>query len=177
MRLIARITFLCAAIWLGSARAEVVAAAANGFEISNTAVIKAPADKVYAMLLQVGQWWSPKHTWSGAAANLSIDARPGGCFCEKLADGGGVQHMTVNFVMPGKVLRMSGALGPLQPEGLAGSLTWVLKPVDGGTELIQTYKVGGYATRPLLEWAPDVNGVLAEQLARLRKLVETGKPD
>jgi uncharacterized protein YndB with AHSA1/START domain len=177
MPLIARITFLCAAMWLGSARAEVVAASANGFEIRNTAVIKAPADKVYGTLLQIGLWWSPMHTWSGAAANLSIDARPGGCFCEKLADGGGVQHMTVDFVMPGKVLRMSGALGPLQPEGLAGSLTWALKAIAGGTELTQTYKAGGYATRPLPEWAPDVNGVLAEQLARLKKLIETGKPD
>lgn len=174
-----RVGMLLAGLWLtpGLSQAEVIAATANGFEVKEVAVIKAPADQVYASLLQIGRWWNPDHSWSGDAANLSIDARPGGCFCEKLANGGGVQHMTVTFVMPGKLLRLSGALGPLQLEALSGSMSWSLKPVEKASELTLTYKVGGYATRPLPAWAPDVDSVLQQQLGRLQKLVETGKPD
>ena len=51
------------------------------------------------------------------AKNLSIDARPGGCFCEKLPNGGGVEHARVVYVAPREVLRLSGALGPLQGVG------------------------------------------------------------
>ncbi|TXH03834.1 MAG: SRPBCC domain-containing protein [Nevskiaceae bacterium] len=159
------------------ARAEVVAASAAGFEVRDSAVVKAPPDRVYAGLLQIGRWWNPQHTWSGDAAHLSLDAKPGGCFCETLPDGGGVRHMTVSFVMPGKLLRLDGALGPLQGEGLAGSMTWSLAPADGGTTLTLDYKVGGYAARPLPEWAGAVDGVLAEQFQRLRRWIETGKPE
>lgn len=160
-----------------AAQAEVLAITSSGFEVRDSVTIKAPTDKVYAGLLQIGRWWNPQHSWSGDAANLSIDARAGGCFCEKLANGGSVQHMTVSLVMPGKLLRLSGALGPLQSEGFTGSMSWSLKPADGATELTLSYKAGGYATRPVSEWAPDVDGVLAEQLGRLKKFAETGKPD
>jgi hypothetical protein len=57
------------------------------------------------------------HTFSGDAHNLSIDDKATGCFCEKLASGGGVRHMEVVCADPGKKLVLSGALGPLQGGG------------------------------------------------------------
>ena len=62
----------------GAARAEVVDASAAGFEVKQVATIAAPANKVWAALLLPGQWWSGKHSWSGGARNLSLEARVGG---------------------------------------------------------------------------------------------------
>jgi hypothetical protein len=71
--------------------------------------------------------------------------------------------------MPGALLRATGGLGPLQDEAVAGTLTWRLKAVPGGTEVTQTYQVAGHARAGLEKLAPIVDGVLAEQLSGLQK--------
>src|SRR6266536_6129745 len=77
-------------------RGEVVESTAAGFLVRNTAAINAPPAKVYTALTDgVGRWWDPAHTLSNDARNLSLDAKPGGCFCERLPDGGGLEHMRV----------------------------------------------------------------------------------
>lgn len=166
-----------------SAQAEVMTATTNGFQLKQTLQIAAAPAAVYQALTQPERWWNPAHTWSGDAANLSLDARAGGCFCEKLPDGGSVQHLSVVYAAPGKMLRLSGALGPLQSGGLAGAMSFNLKSMpaekDGepsSTELVMVYAVGGYSSRGLNQWAPDVDGVLQGQLSRLKSWVETGKP-
>jgi uncharacterized protein YndB with AHSA1/START domain len=160
-----------------SVHADVVETTAYGFLVRQEATIDAPVDKVYRALAgEVGRWWNPEHTYSGDAANLSIDPRPGGCFCEKLPDGGGVEHLTVAYVAPSKVLRLRGALGPLQGHGLAGSLTWRLAAAGGATRLELTYSVGGYMQGGFDKMAPAVSFVLGEQVGRLKSYVETGKP-
>src|SRR5579864_644096 len=69
-------------------RGEVIESTAAGFLVRNTASINAPPAKVYAALTDgVGGWWDPVHTFSHNARNLSVDAKPGGCFCERLPDG------------------------------------------------------------------------------------------
>jgi uncharacterized protein YndB with AHSA1/START domain len=159
------------------ARADVVETTAAGFLVRQEATIDSPPDKVYrALASEVGRWWNPEHTYSGDAANLSIDARPGGCFCEKLPDGGGVEHLTVAYIAPGKLLRLRGALGPLGGHGLAGSMTWSLAPAGTGTKVVLTYSVGGYMQGGFDKMAPAVSFVLGEQLGRLKSYVETGKP-
>ncbi len=157
----------------------VVDSAANGFTVRETADIAAePADVYRALVDHVGQWWDKAHTFSGDATHLSIDARPGGCFCERLDAGGGVQHMTVVFAAPGRLLRMRGALGPLQDQGATGAMTWTLTPAAGGrTHLELTYRVTGYTPGGLQAWAPPVDRVLQLQFQRLQRFVETGKPD
>ncbi len=117
----------------------------NGFVIEREATIDAPPARVYETLVeQVGSWWSSDHTYSGDARNLSIDDRPGGCFCETFPDGGGVEHLRVVYVKPGVALRLLGALGPLQGSGLAGRLTWTLTGTDGETDVELRYSVGGF---------------------------------
>ena len=160
-----------------SARADVLEVSASGFAIRHQVTIDAPADKVFrAITGDIGKWWNPEHTYSGDAGNLSIDARPGGCFCEKLANGGGVEHMSVAYVSPNQLLRLRGALGPLQGSGLAGSMTWSLAAAGTGTRLDLTYVVGGYMQGGFDKMAPAVNFVLGEQAARLKRFVETGSP-
>jgi len=68
----------------GPATAEVKSVTPNGFEVATTVTVAAPADRVYSALGEVGRWWSPSHTFSRDAANLSIELRAGGCFCERL---------------------------------------------------------------------------------------------
>lgn len=110
------------------------------------------------------------------AANLSIELRAGGCFCERLKDGGSVQHLQVVYASPGEGLRLRGALGPLQMEGVDGTLAWTLKPVEGGTNVTQSYVVGGYIRSGMEQWAPRVDRVHDEQLQRLKSFVEGKSP-
>jgi uncharacterized protein YndB with AHSA1/START domain len=160
------------------ATADVVDSAPDGFTIKIAVDVASPQADVYRALVErVGTWWSADHTWSGDNANLSIDARPGGCWCEKLANGGGVQHMTVAYVDPGKILRFRGALGPLQTMAVDGSMTWELTTAGDKTHLQFTYTVGGYRASGLgATMARPVNDVLTLQVQRLKKLVETGQP-
>ena len=159
------------------ARAAVVDSTQAGFLVRSEAVVGAAPDSVYrALVRRIGDWWDAEHTFSGDSHNLSLDATPGGCFCESLPQGGGVRHLTVVFASPGRRLRLIGALGPLQGAGVAGSLTWSLSPAPGGTRVELDYSVGGYYPGGLATLAPAVDTVLGEQLTRLKRFVETGRP-
>ena len=117
----------------GGARAEVVDATPAGFQVKETAEIAAPAAKVWAALGQVGGWWNSAHSWSHDAKNLTLELKPGGCWCEALPDGGGARHMAVIFVAPGKTAILDGTLGPLMFSGATGHLVWSLAEKDGYT--------------------------------------------
>jgi len=149
----------------------------NGFLVKFEVSINAPAAKVYdALVGQVGSWWNPEHTYSHDAKNLSIDPRPGGCFCEKLPNGGGIEHLRVVYVAPPQIVRFSGALGPLQASGLAGSMTWKLTGGPDNTRLQLSYSVGGFIGGGFEKIAPAVEAMLREQLDRLKLFAEIGKP-
>jgi hypothetical protein len=160
----------------GQTRAEVLASAANGFEVRETAHIAGKPDAVYAAVIAPSRWWDSAHTYSKSAANLTLDARAGGCWCEALGDGGTVQHLIVVLAMPGKTLRLRGALGPLQGLGVDGAMTWKLSPSESGSDLELTYAVGGFAKDGLDKLAGPVDGVLGEQVQRLKEFIETGSP-
>jgi hypothetical protein len=158
-----------AALVSPAAQAEVKSAAAGNFLVENKAVLAAEPAQAYAMLVRVGEWWNGQHSHSGDAANLSIEARAGGCFCERLpASGGSVEHARVVFADPGRMLRLQGGLGPLQGDPVAGTLTWTLKAVPGGTEIMQSYAVSGFIQMGGEALAPMVDSVMAEQLTRLQ---------
>jgi len=176
MSRLAIIAGLAALAVAGAARAEVVDVSPQGFEVKQTVTVAAPAAKVWAALIQPGQWWSSKHSWSGDAHNMALDARVGGCWCETLPNGGGVQHLTVIYVDPGKAIRFQGGLGPFQFTGADGRLGWTLAEKDGRTTLTWTYDVGGYVKGGVQTLAAPVDGVLGEQIGRLKAYVETGKP-
>ena len=159
-----------------SATAAVIEVQEAGFLARNEVIINAPPEKVYSALLQIGSWWDPEHTYSGDAANMSIAATPGGCFCEVMKDGGSIQHMEVIYLQPGVTLRMAGGLGPLQQDGVAGSLTWGMAADGPATKVTQTYSVGGYRQGGFVEMAPLVDQVMTTQVQRLQRFIETGKP-
>jgi uncharacterized protein YndB with AHSA1/START domain len=170
------VSALLVAAFATQARAEVKQAAADTFLIVFSQHLQAAPSKVYEALPKVEQWWSSEHTYSGNAANLSLSAQAGACFCERWKDGS-VEHGTVILVMRDQILRIQTALGPLQSKAVTGILTFQVKPDGEGATLTTGYRVNGAAESALDHDAPNVDQVLGAQLARLARLIETGKAD
>ena len=153
------------------ARAEVVDSQPGGFASRHVVTVQAPREKVYATLMDIATWWNPSHSWSGKAENLSLNLADH-CFCEALPKGS-VRHMEIVYVDGRGALHLAGALGPLQTTGASGHLNFALKDAKGVTELTVTYDVGGYAQGGLGPvWAAPVDGVIGEQVGRLKARVE-----
>lgn len=159
------------------AQATITDLAPDGFANEVTVHIAAPPDKVYAIIGKPALWWNPDHTFSGSAANLTIDEQAGGCFCEKLPNGGSVQHMVVVFADPGKLLRLRGGLGPFQRSAVDTVLTWTLTPSANGTDVTATFLVSGYMKGGMADMAKVADGVLDMNTNRLKRFIETGSPD
>ena len=154
------------------ALAEVASSDEGGFVVTGSADVPASPAELWAALLEPARYWNGDHSWSTDAANMAIEPRAGGCFCETIPGGGSAEHMRVVNIIPESRLAMRGALGPLQSEALTGVLTVTLAPQDAGTKLSWDYVVGGHARFPLTDLAPAVDGVIAEQMNRLAALFE-----
>jgi len=157
--------------------AEVVETTADRFVTRDTASVKASPLATWLALTKPGEWWSPKHSWSGDAKNMTLTPQGGGCFCERIPVGdsgnssameGSARHAEVLQAFPLKVLRLRGGFGPLQGEPGNGVLTITLKEVPGGTRIMWEYNVGGPMRYKIAEIAPAVDGVMSEQLKRLQ---------
>lgn len=156
--------------------AEVKEAGPDHFLSQNTRTVHVAPAKLYAALIDIGHWWSGKHTFSGDAGHLSIQADAGGCFCERWNDQS-VAHGRVIWASPNHLLRLDTALGPLQNMAVQGVMTFVLKPAPDGTTLQFEYRVNGASNSGLDKLAPDVDRVMMEQLQRLQRFAESGKAD
>jgi len=167
---------LIALVAPAAANAAIVQVMPSGFAIRHETTVAATPAKIYEALTNVGSWWNSDHTYSGDAKNMTLDARAGGCFCERLKDGGSVEHGRVVYAAPAQALRLSTALGPLQAHGTTGSLTWKLNATPNGTTMQLTYSVGGFIDGGFEKIAGAVDNVLGEQFQRLKLFVETGKP-
>jgi hypothetical protein len=159
-----------------STAAEVADSASSGFTLKITLNVHATPGDVYRHLVNVGDWWEPTHTFSGDAQNLTLEDKAAGCWCEKLPGGGSVRHMEVIMVKPGKLLRLSGMLGPMQPLGASGTMSIELTPTEGGTRIDVQYAVGGYLPAGWHTFAAPVDSVLTLQFTRLKNYAETGDP-
>lgn len=180
MNILRRFTMASVFLFLGFARSHAAVADSSdlGFTLKFSALAKATPYKSYrALTNSVGKWWSSEHTYTGDARNMSIQDRPGGCFCERFPAGGGIEHMRVVYSSPGEALRLIGALGPLQEMGMQGSMTWTFAAEGEGTRIKLTYAVGGYCPGGPAALAPIVDRVIGEQLDRLIRFLETGFPD
>jgi uncharacterized protein YndB with AHSA1/START domain len=169
-----RIVVVCCLLAVsGTAAAEVLEAVPAGFRVRTTLDLAAAPEEVFAALTErTGLWWHPDHTFGGDASRLYLEQRAGGIFGETLPDGGSVRHLDVLFFRPPTLLRLGGGLGPLQGMAVNGALTIALAPAGDGTRLELTYDVGGWAPGGLAALAGPVDGVLAQQMARLKLFVE-----
>ncbi|HEX6741514.1 MAG TPA: ATPase [Sphingomicrobium sp.] len=157
------------------AAAEVVGSSPNGFEIRQVVPLVVKPEVAFESFAKLPAWWNPEHSYSGKAENLSLTLTPGGCFCERFPKGGGIEHMRVTYVDPGKRILMTGSLGPLLYEATAGVLDVQVKSTAGGSQLTLDYKAAGFANGGADKLAPVVDAVLADQLRRYRKYA-TGRP-
>jgi uncharacterized protein YndB with AHSA1/START domain len=151
------------------AQAEVVSANAHGFEVRHAVQTVIPQPAAFDAFGQVSQWWSKDHSYSGDSANLSLSLHPGGCFCERLPGGGGIEHMQVAYVVPGERVVLTGSLGPLLYEATTGVMDVKVERIAGGSRLVMNYRAAGFANGGAEKMAPLVDQVLGEQMARFRK--------
>lgn len=147
--------------------ADVTTMNEGGFTSQNSAEVSAAPDVVYEAIKNIGSWWNPDHGWSGDANNFYFDDRIGGCFCERLPDGGAVEHLRIIYLAPGKEVRFDGALGPLQGLPTSGRMLWKIEPTESGSTITFTFHVFGFMDGGFEGLAPAVDGVVNEQLQRL----------
>jgi hypothetical protein len=173
MKLIALSLALFAA---SPAAAEVVSAGPNGFEVRHSINLVIPQPKAFAALSEIQNWWSKDHTYSGDASRLSLQMRPGGCFCERLDNGGGIEHLRVTYVQPGERAVLTGSLGPLLYEATSGVMDIKVERIAGGSRITMDYRAAGFAKGGAAELAPIVDKVLGDQMKRLRVYAAGGAP-
>ena len=158
------------------ASAEVVSANANGFEVRHSVNLVIPQQKAFEAFSRIQDWWSKDHTYSGDATRLSLQLRPGGCFCERLDNSGGIEHLRVSYVQPGERAVLTGSLGPLLYEATTGVMDVKVERIAGGSRITMDYKAAGFAKGGAAELAPIVDKVLGDQMKRLRVYAAGGAP-
>jgi uncharacterized protein YndB with AHSA1/START domain len=158
--------------------AELSQSGDNGFTVTHrleTAV--APQDVYRVLTSHIDQWWNPDHSWSKQAGNLHLRAEPGGCFCERLPDGGFAEHLRIIYLAPGQEIRFDGTLGPLQGMPVNGRMIWRIEEAGSGSAVTFTYMVFGHPAGGLGAIAPAVDGVIGEQLQRLGARLDKDRID
>lgn len=160
------------------AAAEVIGAGDHGFEVQHSVNLVVPQPQAFGAFGQISRWWNKDHTYSGDASRLSLQLRPGGCFCETIEGGGGVEHMRVTYVQPGERVVLTGSLGPLLFEATSGVMDVKVERIAGGSRLTMNYRAAGFANGGAAAMAPLVDQVLGEQIKRFRTFAAgTPKPD
>lgn len=164
---------LLACLAPGLASAEVLSSSAAGFALEQRIEVATDPQRTWRALVEdIGTWWPRDHTWWGAESTLSLEARAGGCFCERAGERS-AEHLRVVFVDAPNTLRLLGGLGPLQGMGLHGALEFSISArEDGGSEVRMRYTVGGYSATDLSGFAPVVDRVQGQQLEGLRAHLE-----
>jgi uncharacterized protein YndB with AHSA1/START domain len=171
MKIIAAIVLLLAA----PATASVVHADNHGFEVSQSVDVKLSAADALAAFTRVSSWWMSDHTYSGNTANLSLDPRPGGCLCERFPGGGGVEHLRVTYFEPGKILILTGAMGPLLHEAVNGVLIIHVDAAQGGSRLTIDYRASGFANGGGGKFAAMVDRMLGDTIGHYQKFANSAR--
>ena len=129
------------------AAAEVVSRGEDTFTLKFSARTEYGPGRIVRSLEGLPNWWDPAHTYTGDAANLSLDLRPGGCWCEKLADGTDFDHGRTVSVTIGEIL-FHAPFGPLR--GAATRAAWTTAPIRRAA---WTWVAGTPCLRSSLSWA------------------------
>lgn len=166
------------------AAAETANVTPAGFDITIRRALKTPPAQAWPAIGRIGQWWSSAHTWSGNAANMTMELNAGGCFCERWSDAQGgpqsVEHGRVVAVRRSDteaLVRLQASLGPFQERPGAGVLSFVVAAAEGGSTLTVSYRFRGGADAGLDKVAGGVEKVIEQQADRLAKFIDGGKPE
>lgn len=154
-----------------SAAAEVVARTADSFTLRYEMGAEIDPSDIPGTLAEVGRWWDSAHTYSGDAANLSVDMTPGGCWCEKLADGTQFEHAKVVSIAPDRIV-FDAPFGPLNGKATKAVLTVTWPPANAGWTPTWEMVVEGPGLGAL---ADGVDGVMGAGFQRWLRYLETGE--
>ena len=157
------------------ANTAIVGAQANGFELRHTADLPLPPGRALAAFADFGSWWSKTHSYSGEEGRMTLDLRAGGCLCERLDGGGGVEHMRVAYYQPGERIVLTGGLGPLLYEATSAVMDVRAIKTATGSRLELNYRAAGFARGNGTQMAAGVDQVLREQVERLRAFARRRK--
>lgn len=155
--------------------ADVTEAAPDGFVIQLERSSDLTVSEVQMKARDIGHWWSSGHSYSGDAANMSLEPACGSFFWIERWDAGFVEHGRVLVDMESEVaatLRFQAALGPLQEMGVNGVLSIVTEAETHDETPEESvirfqYVITGASFSGLDGIAEAVNMVLTEQIESL----------
>ncbi len=148
------------------ATAEITEASATHFVLRHEAHSALAADVLWRRLLKPADWWHPDHTYSGNAANLTLEARAGGLWREDW-EGGSVEHGRVVFIKPGEQLRLNAPFGPLLEIGAYTIWTISIRPDGDGSKVVFDEVANAPPSANMEEMAKAVDFVKGEAIRRL----------
>lgn len=149
-----------------AATADVLEASPERYVLRQEATSTMAPDVLWDRLVKPASWWHPDHTYSGDAANLSLDLQAGGQWREDWADGS-VVHGRVLLVQNGSVLRLDAPFGPLQDIAVTVVWTITIAPDGDGSRVVFDEIANGTAGANLDALAPAVDFVKTEAIRRL----------
>jgi uncharacterized protein YndB with AHSA1/START domain len=159
-----------------AAPAAVTQSSPDGAIVEHHYTIAATPQAAWSALVHPELWWPSDHTWSGDRANLRLEAQAGGCFCENWGESS-AEHGRVVMAVPGKLLRIRGALGPMQEMAVTAVLTVKLTATEaGGTEATVTYRISGDASHKIDGFVPGVDAVIGQQFGAFAAYVSPATP-
>lgn len=133
--------------------ADILSSTPAGFTTSDsTQVSSVPIAIFLAITGSLNAWWDPEDT-----------AEP-------------LRHLTVVQSERGRLVRMSGLVGPLRDTRARGTLAWTLTELRGRTRVEVRFEASGDPALRLDTMAPAVDALLTDQLQRLKRFVEAGRP-
>jgi hypothetical protein len=135
-------TVVALALSAAPAAAEVVARTADSFTLRYAVESSVAPETIGPSLVDLPEWWDSAHTYSGSANNLSLDLTPGGCWCERLADGTDFDHgRTVSVAADSYVFH--APFGPMRGKTTMAELTVSWPAANWGRSLTWTMVVEG----------------------------------
>lgn len=146
------------------AHAEVTERHADGFTLRMSTSVNAGWGQAFFAVGDVARWWNAEHSYSGDAANLSMELRPGACFCEAMPDGTTFEHGRVVAIDQRREVRLDAPLGPLKGMATRADLVFGWNNTIGADQVLTlTYVVEGEG---LGGFADPVDQVLTDQFQR-----------
>jgi hypothetical protein len=154
-----------------SAAAEVIARTADSFTLRYEMGAEIDPSDIPGSLVDVGRWWDSAHTYSGDAANITVDLTPGGCWCEKLADGAQFEHARVVSIAADRIV-FDAPFGPLKGKATSAVLMVSWPPAAAGWTPTWVMTVEGPGLGAM---ADDVDSVMGAGFQRWLRYLERGE--